>query len=104
MPTASPARVAKSILVGVAVSASITIVASLAVFPIALIALSSGFLGAFVVSALVPVLCDVFVWRTYFARSSRATQLSLMITGLALSFALAILVWSEFVLALLGEA
>ncbi len=94
MQARRPMEVAKSVLVGIGVSAPITLLSALAGFPIAVYLLPTlpplGPFSFIVAFALVPVLANLFVWRAFMSHSSRATQASLLVTGLALSIAVAV--------------
>ena len=94
-------------LTGVAVSIPITIFGALIGFPLAFYSaplFSFGPLGFFAGLAFVPILCNIFVWRAYMSHSSRATQISLLATGVILSFAFAVLIFMGLFFALISDA
>ncbi len=81
-------------MVGIGVSAPITILGALAGFPVAIYLLPLmrplGPFSPVVAFALVPVLANLFVWRAFMSHSSRATQASLLVAGLVLAIVVAI--------------
>lgn len=84
----------RGVLTGIAVSVPITIVGALIGLPLVfsfLLPPSLGPLGFIGAVAAVPFICNLFVWRAYMSRSSRATQVSPIVTGAILSIAFAVL-------------
>ncbi len=81
-------------MVGIGVSAPITILSALSGFPVVIYLLPLlqplGPFSLVVAFALVPVLANLFVWRAFMSHSSRATQASLLVAGLVLSVVVAI--------------
>ena len=84
----------KDVLKGVAVSVPITFASGLLGIPIGF-ALMTGFvdslgLPGFVLAfALVPLLANIFAWRAYMP-GGRATQYSILVSGVVLSFVFAL--------------
>jgi hypothetical protein len=99
----------RAVLIGIAVSVPITLISAFAGFPIAFYLLGItttyfGFFGPILAFMTVPVLANIFVWRAYMVRRSRAAQYSLLVTGIMLSVILAFVFFAGLILSLLAEA
>lgn len=102
--TGEPARsIPRDVATAVAAAFGVTLVASLGVFPFALESLAILTpLGALALSALFPLLCDVYVARRFFSQRSRTSRNALLISGSVFSITFAYLIWGAFVIAVSG--
>ncbi len=84
----------KSVLIGIGISVPITVLGFLMSLPAVVYLMP--YLDFFLAPIIIPILCNVFVWWFYMRQSRRATQYSLIITGVVLSLVLGFI----FILAL----
>lgn len=95
--------VPRDVATAVAAAFGVTLVASLGVFPFALESLAIlSPLGTFALSAIFPLLCDIYVARRFFSRRGRASRNALLISGALFSVVFAYLIWGAFVIAVSG--